>query len=149
MSCGKLPDEDHVVRYAGFTDFWDREQGKVNCSAFMLRPNRPPGHSVNWLEHFEDLDKTQQLDEVRRLIRLCMGATGGLVELNVGKTKSFVLDEHDYLIQFLHTPLCATEKYEADPSHSDIMGLPKVHEEDLAELIGDAIAKCVIEVHST
>ena len=104
MSCGELPSSDHVVRYAGYTDFWDREQGKVNSSAFMLKPNAPPGHSVNWLEHFVGMSKEQQLNEVSRLIRMNMRPRGGLVELNVGTTKQRILEEGLEAIQFIHTP---------------------------------------------
>ena len=148
MSCGELPDRDNVVRYAGFTDFTDREQGVVNCSAFIRGSDPDVGHSVNWIEYFANMTKSQRLDEVRRLIRMDLGAQGGLLELNVGETRQHLQGFLDG-VQFLHAPLSTTQQFEADPSHSDIMGLPSPVNEDLAELIGDMIAECISEIHPT
>lgn len=93
MTAGDLPDADHVVRYARFINLLD--EGTLNCSAFQLR-KAESGLSVNWLECFGDKTKSQQLDEVRRLIRLTMKRSGRLAELNVGQTRKKVdrlLDE--------------------------------------------------------
>ena len=148
MSCGELPDSDNVVRYAGFTDFTNREKGEVNGSAFIRKPGEDLGHSVNWLEYFANFPNAQRLAEIRRLSRLDLRPQGGLLELNVGTTKEHL---HDFLdtVQFLHTPLSATSRFLADPSHSDIVGLPPPENEDLAELVGDMIAECVTEIHPT
>lgn len=142
MTAGDLPDADHVVRYARFIDLLD--DGTLNCSAFQLR-KAESGLSVNWLECFGDKTKSQQLDEVRRLIRLTMKRSGRLAELNVGQTRKKVdrlLDE----LRFIHMPLDADENFEADPSHSEIVGLPPKDSPE-ADMIGDLIATCVIEVH--
>ena len=142
MTAGDLPDADHVVRYARFIDLLD--EGTLNCSAFQLR-KAESGLSVNWLECFGDKTKSQQLDEVRRLIRLTMKRSGRLAELNVGQTRKKVdrlLDE----LRFIHMPLDADENFEADPSHSEIVGLPPKDSPE-ADMIGDLIATCVIEVH--
>ena len=120
MNGGDLPDSDHVVRYARFTDFLDDEYETLNCSAFQLRPT-DSGLSVNWLECFEGQSKPQQLNEVRRLTRLTMKSSGRLAELNVGVTREHIGQRLDEL-RFTHTPLPADENYEADPSHSEIMG---------------------------
>lgn len=142
MTAGDLPDADHVMRYARFIDLLD--DGTLNCSAFQLR-KAESGLSVNWLECFGDKTKSQQLDEVRRLIRLTMKRSGRLAELNVGQTRKKVdrlLDE----LRFIHMPLDADENFEADPSHSEIVGLPPKDSPE-ADMIGDLIATCVIEVH--
>ena len=83
----------HVVRYARFIDILD--DGTLNCSAFQLR-KAEAGLSVNWLEYFEGQSKPQQLNEVRRLIRLTMKSSGRLAELEVGATRGHIgqrLDE--------------------------------------------------------
>lgn len=70
---------------------------------------------------------------------------GRLVELSVGITKEQVgqiLDE----LRFIPTPLAADENYEADPSHSEIVGLPPKDSPE-ADMIGDLIAECVIAIH--
>ena len=137
-----LPDSDHVVRYARFIDILD--DGTLNCSAFQLR-KAEEGLSVNWLEYFENRTKSKQLEEIRPLIRLTMKRSGRLAELNVGATKEQVSQMLNDL-RFIHTPLAADEKYAADPSHSEIMGLPAKDSPE-AELIGDMIAECVTEIH--
>ena len=81
----------------------------------------------------------------KSLARYRRESPGRLVELNVGITKEQVgpiLDE----LRFIPTPLAADENYEADPSHSEIVGLPPKDSPE-AELIGDMIAECVIEIH--
>ena len=100
---------------------------------------------MNWLEYFENQTKSQQLDEIRPLIRLTMKRSGRLAELNVGATKVQVGQMLNDL-RFIHMPLAADENYAADPSHSEIMGLPAKDSPE-AELIGDMIAECVIEIH--
>ena len=142
MNSSDLPASDHVVRYARFIDILD--DGTLNCSAFQLR-KAEAGLSVNWLEYFETRTKSQQLDEIRPLIRLTMKRSGRLAELNVGATKEQVgqiLDE----LQFIHMPLAADENYAADPTHGEIMGLPPKDSPE-ADMIGDLIVKCVIEIH--
>ncbi len=140
-----LPNEDHVVRYVKPTSI--RTNGKVDGSVFCLRSHRPDdtGLSINWLECFEDLSKAGQLAEVRRLARLEMRKRGCLAELNVGETKQHVRKELD-TINFYHMPLKADGKFEADPSHSEILGLPPGNS-DQAALIGDMIAECIKNTH--
>ena len=148
MTGNDLPNEHHVVRYVKPTGI--RTDGKVNGSEFCLRAHRPDdtGLSVHWLEYFGDLTKTQQLDEVRRLSRVKMRERGRLAELNVGATKQYVRSELESL-RFIHTPLNADSDYdEADPSHSEITGLPS-GDSPYAELIGDMIAECIKAMHPT
>ena len=142
MTGKDLPDEDHVIRYAKPTDILD--DGKLNCSAFQLRPIEA-GLSVNWLEHFGSQTKSQQLDEIRSLIRLIMKPRGRLAELNVGVTRKHIGHSLDGL-RFVHTPLAADNGFPADPSHSEIVVLPPKSSPE-SELIGDMIAECVNTTH--
>ena len=145
MHANDLPDEANVVRYIKPTMVF--EDGSVDGSEFCLRAHRPDdtGVSVNWLECFGNLSKAEQLDEVRRLSRLDMRKSGRLAELNVGTTKHYIRNEPDDL-RFIHTPLPAESDYEADPSHSEIVGLPPGNSPQAA-LIGDMIAECIEAIH--
>ena len=145
MHANDLPDEANVVRYIKPTMVF--EDGSVDGSEFCLRAHRPDdtGVSVNWLECFGALSEAEQLDEVRRLSRLDMRKSGRLAELNVGTTKHYIRNELDAL-RFIHTPLPAEGDYEADPSHSEIVGLPPGNSPEAA-LIGDMIAECIEAIH--
>ncbi len=69
---------------------------------------------------------------------------GRFAELNVGTTKQH-LKEQLSDIRFVHKPLNAIGNHEADPSHSEILGLPDFPDE---ELIGDLIAnECIEAIH--
>ncbi len=142
MNESSLPDNAHVVRYARPTTV--REDGRVDGSAFRLRAG-DTGLSVNWLECFAELTKVQQLNQVRRLSRIDMRQNGRLAELNVGATK---LHAQQLLpsIRFVPAPLPEEGMHEADPSHSEIAGLP-LGDSLEAALIGDLIAECVGAVH--
>ena len=79
-----LPDPDHVVRYVRPRLVLD--DGSVDGSAFRLRSG-DSGVSVNWLECFDGLSKSEQIEQVRILSRLKMRRNGRLAELNVGMTR--------------------------------------------------------------
>ncbi len=144
MKGDELPNRDHVVRYV--KPSMVREDGTVDGADFRLRPHRPDdiGLSVNWLEIFGS-DHAHQLDEVRRLSRLRLKATGRFAEMNIGEVRSKVAQELDTL-GIVHCPLEATADHEADPSHAEIAGLPP-GDSDQALLIGDLIAECVSTTH--
>ena len=142
MTGNNLPADDHVVRYVKPTSV--RSDGKPAGSAFCPRPD-DTGLSVNWIECFRDCSKEQQIAEVRRLFRLKMRVRGRLAELNVGQTRRHLRDELDSL-RFVHRPLVAEGPYEADPSHSEITGLPGADSPE-AELIGDMIAESISAVY--
>ena len=133
-----VPDRDHIVRYAKPSLIEDDE---VDGSAFLLRPDEL-GLSVNWLEAFGVDDQCHQLSEVRRLCRLRLSPNGQFAELNVGQTKRYV-EEKAGAIGIISVPLDATDEFEADPSHAEIIELPAC-ESDQAMLVGDLIAECVI-----
>lgn len=142
MTGDDLTDDSQVVRYARPTLV--REDGSVGGEAFQLRTEES-SLSVNWLECFKEFSKSQQLDEVRRRSRLQMRGNGRLAELQVGHTKQYVHAELNSL-RFVHQPLAAEEECEADPSHSELVGLPKGDSPE-AELVGDLIAECVEDVY--
>lgn len=137
-----LPDDDYVVRYAKPTTV--REDGSVDGSAFRLRTS-DNGLSVNWLDYYQSLDKSQQLDKVRRSSRLTMRRGGRLAELNTGITKRHVRARAENL-RFIHVPLASEGEYRPDPSHSEIRGLPPGDSPEAA-LIGDMIAECIQTIH--
>ena len=141
MTGNDLPDRDNVVRYVGGRYIAD---GRVTGDAFCLTSGRDR-LSVNWLEYFAGLSKSEQLSEIRKLSRLNMGVYGRLAEFNVGATKERLQDTLPGL-RFVNSPLEATEIHPADPSHGDIIGLSQ---DDSAEsnLIRDRIAECVTELH--
>ncbi|WP_171182281.1 hypothetical protein [Ruegeria sp. HKCCD8929] len=122
------------------------EDGVVNGAEFRLRPHRPDevGVSVNWLEVF-DPDKAHQLSEVRRLYRLAVKKSGRFAELNVGTVHERVAEELESL-RIVHEPQEAEERFEEDPSHAEIIGLPP-GDSDQAMMIGDLIAECIIAIH--
>ena len=144
MTVNDLPAEDHVVRY--IKPSMVREDGTADGSDFRLRPHRPDesGLSVNWLEVFGS-DKASQLADVRRLCRLTLKPRGRFAEMNVGAVTSKVAEETSAL-RIIHAPLEAGSGYDADPSHTEIVDLPP-GDSDLAMLVGDLIAECVIGMH--
>ena len=144
MTGENLPDGDHVVRYVKPSMVLD--DGTADGSDFCLRPHRPDetGLSVNWLQAF-GLGRALGLAEVRRLSRLSLKLTGRFAEMNVGKVKHRVAEEIGTL-RILHDPLEADARFEPDPSHAEITGLPP-SESDLAMLVGDLIAECVTAMH--
>ena len=65
--------------------------------------------------------------------------------MNVGTVRYRVTEEL-YTLRIIHDPLDMEEDFEADPSHSEIIGLPP-GESDQAMLVGDLIAECVVYMH--
>lgn len=144
MKGDELPASGHIVRYV--KPSMVQEDGTPDGSEFRLRTGRPDevGLSVNWLEAFRGTSACQ-LDSVRRVIRLTVRRTGRFAEMNVGNVKRSVAEESETL-RIVHDPLQAEGKFESDPSHAAILGLPPGGS-DHAILIGDLIAKCVIAMH--
>lgn len=142
MTGMELPGASTIVRYVGFT----RIRGnRVDGSAFCRRPGES-GLSINWLDYFADLAKERQLDLVRQSAQISLGARAVFAELNVGETRQQLSDTLPGL-RFVHSPAPATDRYPADPSHSEILGLPPAETEDMALLIGDMIAQQVKVLH--
>ena len=141
MKGDSLPDEDRVVRYVPPRRLIDGEV--ADGSAFYPRPGEA-GLSVNWLEALAS-GGTDPLTEVRRLSRLRLRKSGRFAELKVGEVLRAVSEELDTL-QIIHDPLDAAEGFPADPSHSQIVGMPSA-DTDEALLVGDMIAECVSAMH--
>ena len=141
MTVVKIPDADNVVHYLSSLK---HDNGIVIEPAFQ-RAKPEKDVSVNWLEHFSGLSKEEQLEEVRRLTRLTIKKVGRFAELNVGDVKQH-LHYQCSTLDFISMPLDATEQFDADPSHGDIVGLPP-YESLHARLVGDMIAECVLTLH--
>lgn len=136
----QLSDENCVVRYVrpGLV----RDDGSVDGGAFRLRANED-GLSVNWLEYFEDQTRLDQLKRIRRLLRITPSRNGLFVELNVGKTKREIRSYAE--LRFECRPLKAKGDCPEDPSHCEILGLPK--DSPQAALVADKIADIVTKMY--
>lgn len=132
--CEELPEDSNVVRYIRPSSV--REDGTVDGAAFRLRPAERR-LSVNWMECFDEDSEIGQVRQIARLIRIQIRPRGCFAKLSVGGTVSRVAD-----IRFLHCPLEEEGAYEADPSHSEIDGVPPGDSPE-AEWIGDLIAECI------
>jgi hypothetical protein len=142
MTSEPIADIDHVVRYIKPTAI--DADGLVNGSEFQLRSNRPDdvGVSVNWLEYFSNRSKLEQVNEVRRLVRLVTKRLGCYAELNVGGTRDYLAKELSTIL-FVRDPLESEVNHPADSSHALIVGLPPGNTPE-AELVGDMIAECIV-----
>ncbi len=140
MSGGPLPEEDRIVRYLSATLIVD---GVADGASFRLRRGEA-GLSVNWLEVLASKG-ADPLNEVRRLSRLQLRRSGRFAELGVGDVLRTVAGELDTL-RIVHDPLEAADGCAADPSHSQIAGLPPA-DTDEAMPVGDMIAECVTATH--
>ncbi|MCY3986898.1 MAG: hypothetical protein OXF23_07675 [Candidatus Dadabacteria bacterium] len=139
-----LPESDHIVRYVKPSNL---ELGRVSISEFKLREGREDerGVSVNWLEYYNNFSKEEQLAEIRRVSRLKLRKNGRFAELNVGEIKRLVSKELRDL-RIIHTPLDAEGHFLADPSHSEIVGLPSENPEK-SDLIAQMIVQSVSCLH--
>lgn len=143
MARSEIPDSDNVVRYVGKTGI---RNGKADGSQFYRRPSED-GLSVNWLEYFAHLGKSEQLAEVRRVIHRQLGRNAAFAELNVGDIKQCLRDALPN-VRVVEKPSPANDRFPyEDPSHSEIMGLPASDNLYLAEIIGDLLAKQVKALH--
>lgn len=143
MAVSEVPDRDDVVRYVGQIGI---RNGKVDGSQFRRRPGEE-GVSVNWLECFAQLGKTEQLAEVRRVIHLQLGRNAVFAELNVGDIKQCLRAELPS-VRVVRKPAPANDRFPyADPSHGEIIGLPAADDQYLGPIIGELMAKRVQAIH--
>ena len=131
--CEELPEDSNIVRYIRPSSI--REDGTVDGTAFRLRPNEPR-LSVNWMECFDEGSEAEQVSRIAQLIRMQIRPNGRFAKLGVNDTKNRVPDD----IRFLLCPLAAEDGHEADPSHSEIDGLPP-DDSETSEWVGDLIAE--------
>ena len=117
MNIESLPDSDHVSRLCKPSSI-DKESGLPDIAAFL--PRRGEEYlSVNWLEHFKKLELSDSVDSIREVFKhknYTLRPTARFVVLNVGETKSLVLDVHQRILRIEQVPL------EDDRSHSGIFG---------------------------
>ena len=140
-----VPSEDHVVRYVRPTLI--KENRTIDGLAFVLRENQlnEKGLSVHWLESL-GTDRTYQLREIRRLNRLRRSKNGCFAELNVGEVLKKLMSSLSSTARFVKDPLEEEGDREADPSHAQLIGLPKYESSD-AIRIGYLISECVLYMH--
>ena len=147
MNGNDLPENDHIVRYVKPSNL---EFDRVNIDEFKLREENPDerGVSVNWLEYYKNLSKEEQLAEVRRVkaSRLKLRKNGRFAELNVGKIKRLLSEELPKL-RIIHTPRDAERGFLADPSHSEIIGLPSGNPEQFHLVAQIIVKKCICGLH--
>ena len=140
----EIPDAAHVVHYVGGSKV---DNGVVEGSVFIIKPGKD-GLSVNWLEYFKDLEKEAQVDAVRKAIHLCLRPTAEFAELNIGRTKGHIGEVFpDLPARCIYAPSPADGKFDADPSHCDIVGLPPSEDADVAALVGEMISQCVLRTY--
>lgn len=130
MKGDPLPEDNRIVRYLSATLIVD---GIADGSGFCMRRGEE-GLSVNWLEVLAS-GGADPLGEVRRLSRLRLRRSGRFAELGVGDVLRAATEELDTL-RIVHDPLEEAEGFAADPSHSQIAGLPPA-DTDEAMLAGD------------
>lgn len=135
MKGDPISDQDHISRYCSAMHC--TENGQVTGTAFQLRQIEEY-LSVNWLKFFHLADRQEEIREVRKGLRLKLGAKAKIAVLNVGETINYVRiqspDARNLKV------LCEPE--EADPSHSGIHGF---RYDD--HLIADLIAETVREIY--
>ena len=130
----ELPEDSNVLRYVRPSAV--REDGTVDGAAFRLRPGELR-LSVNWMECFGAYSEAERVRRIARLIRMQIRPTGRFAKLGVGGTRRRVAG-----IRFLHCPLAAEGAHEADPSHSEIDGIPP-RDSPESEWVGDLLAACI------
>lgn len=135
-----LPDGDHVVRYLKPSLF---DNGVIVGDA-LARRSSEAGVSVNWLECFTPpLDA--QLNEVRARTRMTWRERGRLARFEIGVLKRELRRQVATRVDVVAKPLAEDSKFQADPSHAEVMGLPEENTPE-AELIRDLVALCVKDV---
>ena len=123
-----LPDEDHIVRYIGGSKL---EDDIVSPTAFKDVNWEP---SVNWLECCEGT-KNEQLNRVRRLLRIKPGKTGRLAELKVNGIRNLPLS-----FDVVKDPLPADNEWPAVPCHALIKGIPTENSDLFYEALADQVS---------
>ncbi|MCY4005436.1 MAG: hypothetical protein OXE84_01205 [Rhodobacteraceae bacterium] len=129
MKGDPLPDKDNVVRYVGGSKIAD---GIVQPEAF----NNPP-ISVNWLE-YQSGRKPEQVARVRRVLRLKIGKTAFLAELNVAAIRGLGFD-------VLEDPMKAENGWPPAPCHAHIVVISSHDREQ--KLMFEKLADIVVDIH--
>ena len=143
MTCGNLPDHDHVAHYVRPSKILD--DGSIDGSVFRESALDDDGISVNWLEYFIDKDKSERLRALALSIQQDIRYTGRFAEMNVEDVVE-CLNARNCLGSVKHDPQDARNSHGPDPSHCLIQGLPTQDSEE-NKRAADAIADCVRAVH--
>ena len=143
MTCGNLPDHDHVAHYVRPSKILD--DGSIDGSVFRESALDDDGISVNWLEYFIDKDKSERLRAVALSIQQDIRYTGRFAEMNVEDVVE-CLNARNCLGSVKHDPQDARNGHGPDQSHCLIQGLPTQDSEE-NKRAADAIADCVRSVH--
>ena len=121
----------NVVRYVGGSK---RHGDTVYPQGFEDSPI-----SVNWLE-CADGSEEEQVARVRGLLRMQLGRSAGLAELNVGAVRGMATN-----LDVVEDPLEASAEWPAAPCHAEIIGIPD--DGPQRKLIYEQLADNVIKVH--
>ena len=82
MTCGNLPNHDHITHYVKPTKV--RDDGSIDGSIFRQSALDDDGISVNWLEFFDRENESERLREVAMSIQRETSRDGRFAEMNVG-----------------------------------------------------------------
>lgn len=143
MTCGNLPDHDHITHYVRPTKV--REDGSIDGSIFRESAQDDDGISVNWLEYFDEECESERLCKVASSIQLETSRNGRFAEMNVGDVVGCLVSR-GCPGGVSHDPQEARNGHDPDPSHCLIQGLPTPDSEE-NKLAADAIADCVLATH--
>jgi hypothetical protein len=135
-----LPEADHALRYVR-RKFVDRASNQIDGNAFLSRPAEHGGPSFNWIEYFEG-DAAVRIEASRMRYE----SRGRVAQLNVGRTKAYLVDQAGRAIDFVYDPLPkdVERSLPPDPSHAYLANIPEIDSPE-GEAIGDLIVHCVIE----
>ena len=111
MTCGPLPDTDHIAKYCGYERHQDGQPLEV---AFQVGNDHI---SANWIEYF-DSDIEMALQEIRRTCGLQLGPRGAYPVLPVQNVRQ-AIEAAGGIADIVHTPEGTNE------SHSSIAWKPR------------------------
>lgn len=138
MTGDPVPTQDHISRCCFASKC--TEEGQVTGAAFQLREGIDKYLSVNWLEYLQQVNRQEEIQEVRRVLnsKLRLTANAKIAVLNVGDILNHVRTKSpdNRNLSVLHEPI------EDDLSHSGIYGFKY---DD--PMIGDLIAEVVQETY--
>jgi len=129
MKGDPVPDGDNVVRHVGGSRI---DGGIVLPEAFS-----GTSISVSWLE-FHAGSEAERVAHVRSVLRLEIGKTAGLAQLEAAAVRGLNLD-------VLEAPLDAANGWPSWPCHAEIVGI--AGDEERQKLIYEKLADMVVAIH--
>ena len=143
MTCGNVPDCDHITHYVKRTKILDDDS--VDGSAFRESALDDDGLSVNWLEYFIDGNESERLYAVACKIQQETRHNGRFAEMKIRDVVRR-LAARNHVSNVKHDPQGAKNGHGPDPSHCLIQGLP-THDPEEIKVVADAISDCVRTLH--